>query len=173
MIMRSARLVAAALTAVAAIAGCSFSFGGPDYQKLSSQITDELNKSYSSLGHKVTSVDCPKQDPTPKTGDKFNCTADVEGAKVRVEVEVTSDNYDVKYSTLDKLFDLPITAQKVGEQLTEQYGFDVTVDCGEGLKAVEGGTTFECTASDPNGEEKQVEITAGKGEADDSIQLLD
>ena len=160
MIMRRARVVLLALAATL-LAGCSFSFGsGPDYQKLEGMITEELNKSYAGIDQKVSSVNCPEQDPTPKNGDTFNCVANVDGTDVRVAVKVTSDEYDVSITTLDILFDLPDTANKLGPEMSKQLGFDVTVDCGEGLKAIETGKTFECQATDPNGVAKTVEVTA-------------
>lgn len=158
-----------------ALAGCQFtaSAGGLDYEKLQDAITAELNGSYSGISRQVSSVDCPRQSETPKTGDTFVCTASVDSEKVRVEVTVKDDDYNVDFTTLDALFDLPGTADGLTGQITEQLGFPVTVTCGEGLKAVEIGTTFECTAADEDGDTRTVQVTAGAVGESDSWELVE
>jgi hypothetical protein len=151
------------------LAACQFSAstGGLDYSKLETAITDELNKSYSSISQKVSSVDCPEQSPGPGKGDKFVCTAEVAGEKVRVETTVTDDDYNVHFGTIDTLYDLPQTATSLTGDLSDQLGFPVTVDCGEGLKAVEVGKTLDCAATSAEGGERTVRLTAAPiGEAD-------
>ena len=157
-----------------AVSACSFSFGGGlDYQKLEDEITKELNTSYSSLDETVSSVECPEQSPEPKAGSTFDCTAEVGGQTVRIGVQVKDDDYNVSYETKDKLYDLPTLAAGLGDEVSKQVGFDVTVDCGEGLKAVEVGQTLDCTAADPQGEERTVQVTAAPGDQDDNWSLLE
>lgn len=168
----SPRHIAAALLLVsgaAFLSSCQFSAstGGLDYDKLKTAITDELNKSYSSVDQKVSSIDCPEQSPAPEKGDKFTCTAEVSGQKVRVETTVTDDDYNVHFSTIDTLYDLNKTASSLTDELSAQLGFPVTVDCGEGLKSVEVGKTLDCTAVDESGDERTVRLTAAPiGEKD-------
>jgi len=129
-------LIASSLVLLASpLAACQFSAstGGLDYGKLETAITDELNKSYSSISQKVSSVDCPEQSPGPAKGDKFVCTADVAAQKVRVETTVTDDDYNVHFGTMDTLYALPEVATSLTGQLSDQLGFPVTVDCGEGF----------------------------------------
>ncbi len=163
------------MLAVPALAACSFSMsaGGLDYSKLESAITDELNSSYSDLPVKVSSVDCPRQSESPKAGDTFVCKADVDGSTVRVQVNVKDDDKNVDYSTLDVLFDLPQTASGLESDISEDRGFDVTVDCGEGIKVVEIGQTFECTAADPQGATRTVKVTAGGVGQKDRWEIVD
>ncbi|WP_245906123.1 DUF4333 domain-containing protein [Mycolicibacterium palauense] len=162
------------LLAAPALASCQFSFstGGPDYEKLENAIGDELNKSYSEISQEVSSVDCPRQDPTPKAGDTFVCTADVDGNPVRVQVNVKDDENNVNFSTMDVVYDLNDTAQGLARDISESRGFDVTVTCGEGLKVVEVGQSFECTAADRSGDTRQVKVTAGAVDEPDHWEIL-
>ncbi|MDZ4235468.1 MAG: DUF4333 domain-containing protein, partial [Dietzia sp.] len=136
--MTSPRSLLALVLLVPAAAGCQFSFssGGPDYGKLESAISDELNKQYSSMAvaRQVSAVECPRPSDPPKAGSSFNCIADLEGNDVRVEVNFTDDDYNVDFSTLDVVFDLAETGQGLSEDVSKDYGFEVTVSCGDGLK---------------------------------------
>jgi len=157
------------------LAACqvSASTGGLDYNKLETAITDELNKSYSSISQNVSSVDCPEQSPSPAKGDKFVCTAEVGGEKVRVETTVTDDDYNVHFGTIDTLYDLPKTATSLTGDLSDQLGFPVTVDCGDGLKAVEVGKTLDCTATSAEGDQRTVRLTAAPVGESDKWELVD
>ncbi len=108
---------------VLVLTGCSFSFsaGGPNYTELESKITDELNGAYKPIDRKVSSVSCPKNQPEPKRGDKFICNADVDGEQVRVEVTVKDDDGNVRFSTLDTVFDLAKTAQSLDKEIEAQW----------------------------------------------------
>jgi hypothetical protein len=155
------------------LSACSFSIGGLDYDKLESEIAKELDSSYSSIDQKVSGVDCPEQSPSPKAGDTFQCKAEVGGQSVRVDVNVEDDDYEnVNYETRDTLYDLPTVATVLGGEVSKEVGFTVTVDCGEGLQAVEVGATFDCTAADPQGVERTVQVTAAPVGEDDSWELL-
>ncbi|MBV5242212.1 MULTISPECIES: DUF4333 domain-containing protein [Mycolicibacterium] len=166
------KTLAVSCGAALALSACSFSIGGLDYDKLESGITEQLNNSYSSLGLSVSSVECPETSPGPKKGESLECSAQVGGQTVRVDATVTDDDYNVNFKTIDTLYDLPTVADTLTESVSEQVGFDVTVDCGSGLKAVEVGTTFDCTAADPQGEERTVQVTAAPVGEDDSWELL-
>ena len=158
-----------------ALASCSFSFstGGPDYEKLEGAIADELNGTYSSISREVSGVDCPKPAQTPKAGDTFMCGADVEGQNVRVEVAVEDDDYNVSFSTLDILFELAETEKSLSQDVSKEFGFDVTVTCGDGMKIVEIGQSFECTATDPRGNARTVKLTAGEVNSQNKWEIID
>ncbi|MBX7435179.1 DUF4333 domain-containing protein [Mycobacterium sp. Y57] len=161
--------------AALALTACSFSIGaggGLDFEKLQSAITDELNKSYAPISQEVTSVECPTDEPRPAPGATLVCTAQVADQEIRVESTVTNEDYDVNFKTLDSLYDLPSTSDTLSDELTDQLGFPVTVTCGDGLQAVEIGSTFDCTAADPNGEERTVRVTAGAVGEQDHWELL-
>ena len=161
---------------VLALAGCQFSAsadGGLDYEKLEGAITSELNQQYAQISRQVSGVKCPRQATAPKTGDTFTCTAGVDGQTVRVEVIVRDDDYNVHFSTLDTAFDLERTGQSLGPQLSEQYGFPVTVTCGAGLKVVAIGDSFECAAEDADGNTRTVRLTAGSADENDHWEVVD
>ncbi|HEX9833607.1 MAG TPA: DUF4333 domain-containing protein, partial [Mycobacterium sp.] len=157
------RIALAAIAApVLSLTACNFSFsaGGPNYDELETSIADELKDSYSEISPNAPTVTCPRSQPTPKPGGTFICNADVDGEKVRVEVTVEDDEGNVKFSTLDVVYDLPRTEQLLASEIESQMGFPVTVTCGTGLKIVPVGDSFTCTAADENSVEKTVEVTA-------------
>ena len=163
-----------ALLIAGSLTGCSFSLsaGGPDYDKLQQGITDELNKKYSEIDQEVTTVDCPRQSSL-KTGDTFICTADLDGNDVRVEVTANDDEGNVTFSTLDIVYDLGSTAQGLSQEITNDRGFDVAVDCGDGIEVIAIGDSFECTATDPVGDTRQVQVTAGDVGEGDRWEILE
>lgn len=174
--MTSPRSLLALVLLVPAAAGCQFSFssGGPDYEKLESAISDELNTQYSSMAtaRQVSGVECPRPSDPPKAGSSFNCIADLEGNDVRVQVNFTDDDYNVDFSTLDVVFDLAETGQGLSEDVSKDYGFEVTVSCGDGLKVVAVGESFECEAADRRGDTRPVKVTAGGPDAQDTWEVV-
>ncbi|MFA7509289.1 MAG: DUF4333 domain-containing protein [Mycolicibacterium vanbaalenii] len=171
---RTASSVLMACGAALLASACQFSIGGGlDYDKLEKAITDELNTSYSSIDQTVSSVECPEQSPRPGKGDTFECTADVGGQTVRVEATVTDDDYNVNFKTKDTLYDLPSAATTLSDEISKTLEFPVTADCGEGLKAVEVGATFDCTAADEYGTERTVRVTAEPIGENDSWEIIE
>lgn len=156
------------------VAGCQFSFsaGGPDYEKLETAIADELNTQYSAIDRQVDTVECPRPSESPKAGSSFNCVADLEGNDVRVEVKFTDDDYNVDFATLDVVYDLAETSKGLSEDVSQDYGFEVTVQCGEGLKVVAVGESFECEAADPRGDTRPVRVTAGGPDGQDTWEVV-
>lgn len=158
------RIVLSALSIPVTLAlfGCnaSVSFGGPDYEALEKDITTELDNAYASMSRKVSSVKCPRLADDPKAGDTFVCIADLAGNDVRVDVKVEDDEGAVKFTTRDIVFDLAATANGLSTDVASQVGFPVTVDCGQGLKIAEVGSTFTCSALDAQGDSATIEVTA-------------
>ena len=167
-------LVALTLT-IPVLAGCQFSFsaGGPDYEKLETTMADELNTQYESISQQVSGVRCPRPDETPKTGDSITCVADLAGNDVRVEATFTSDDYDVDFATIDTVYDLGDTADGLADDISAEYGFDVSVECGDGIKIVEVGSTFECEAADRSGDTRPVVVTAGGPDENDRWEVIE
>lgn len=166
----------APLLALPLVSACSmwFSTGGLDYDKVQSQIKENLTSQYGSMGHTPSDVLCPRPKPPPKEGESFVCTATVDGhddQEVRIQVTVGQDG-NVNFRTLDTLYDLPIASEKLSEQLTANQGFDVSVDCGEGITMVADGDSFDCTATDPAGHDRTLRVTAGGVDNDDRWELL-
>ncbi|MFD3704233.1 DUF4333 domain-containing protein [Nocardia sp. NPDC058658] len=158
------RVLLGALTVPLSLAlfGCSgsISIGGPDYDALEKDITAELDKAYAPMSRKVDSVKCPRLADDPKKGETFVCTAVLDGNDVRVDVKVEDDEGSVTFTTRDIAFDLAATANSLTTDVAAQVGFPVTVDCGQGLKIVEVGSVFTCTALDEQGESGTIEVTA-------------
>lgn len=173
-IVRTARSLLALLVLAPAAAGCQFSFssGGPDYKKLESAIADELNKQYAPMSRQVSSVECPRPSDSPKAGSTFNCIADLEGNDVRVEVTFTDDDYSVDFATLDVVFDLRETGKELSKDISEEYGFKISVKCGSGLEVVAVGESFECEAVDRRGDSRPVKVTAGGPDSEDSWEVV-
>ena len=158
------------------LAGCQFSFsagGGPDYEKLETAIAAELNTQYESISRQVAAVECPRPDDAPKSGDTITCVADLDGEDVRVETTFTDDDYNVDFATIDTVYDLDDTAGGLAEQISAEYGFDVTVECGDGIKVVEVGSTFECSAADRSGDTRAVVVTAGGPDENDRWEVVE
>lgn len=173
---RACLSTALALPAAAlALAGCqvSLSAGGPDYEKLESEITGELNKRYTQIARTVSNVECPRPTTAPKTGETFTCNAGLEGQPVRVEVKVRDDDYNVDFSTLDAAFDLENAGRALTQEVSAELGFPVTVLCGEGLKVVAIGEFLECTAAASDGDERTVRLTADSVDEGDHWEVLD
>jgi uncharacterized protein DUF4333 len=145
----------------------------PDYEKLESEITGELNNRYAKIAHEVSNVECPRLPTAPKAGEAFTCNADLEGHPVRVEVKVRDDDYNVDFSTLDAVFDLEGVGRVLTEQVSTELGFPVTVQCGEGLKVVAIGDFLECTAADSDGDQRTVRLTAGGVDESDDWEVLE
>ncbi|MCV7367814.1 hypothetical protein CRI77_07925 [Mycolicibacterium duvalii] len=156
------------------VTACSFSFsaGGPDYDKLESGIADKLDDTYAQISRSTSGVTCPRSQPRPSAGDTFLCHAELDGEQVRVEVTVEDDDGNVRFDTLDIVFDMAKTAALLDADIEEQVGFPVTVQCGDGLKVVPRGGAFTCTAVDRKFVEKTVQV-AVDSDGNDNWQIVD
>lgn len=157
------------------LAACqaALSMGGLDIAKVQAAISSELNTSYASISRVVSSVDCPAVPDKPAAGDTFVCNADVDSQRVRVEVTVADADYNVNFTTLDVLFDLPRTAAGLADAVSAHYDFAVEVTCGDGLRVVEVHQTLDCTATDPLGNTRTVRVTAGAPGEDDEWEIIE
>ncbi|HZN83430.1 MAG TPA: DUF4333 domain-containing protein [Mycobacterium sp.] len=158
------KFVTAAFAAIAgavALTGCQspFTSAEPDYEALESYVFDEVNGDFpSQISREVSGVDCPRQADTVTSGESFVCTVDVDGHAVRVEV--TAKNEGLDFNTLDMVYDLGPAAQDFADQISNEVEFPITLSCGEGLKVVPIGDSFECTAADEYGDTRTIRITA-------------
>ena len=157
------KFVTAAFVAIAgavALTGCQspFSSAEPDYEALESYITDEISDDYSQIGRQASGVDCPRQADTVTSGESFLCTVDLDGHGVRVEVTAKDEGLD--FNTLDMVYDLGPAAEAMAVEISNAVEFPVTLSCGDGLKVVPIGDSFECTATDEHGDTRTIRITA-------------
>ena len=58
------------------------------------------------------------------------------------------------------VYDLADTAQVLSTEISKEVDFAVTTTCGEGLKVVPIGDSFECTAADEIGDTRTIRVTA-------------
>jgi hypothetical protein len=58
------------------------------------------------------------------------------------------------------VYDLADTAQVLSTEISKEVDFAVTTSCGEGLKVVPIGDSFECTAADEFGDTRTIRVTA-------------
>ncbi|MCF8605440.1 DUF4333 domain-containing protein [Gordonia sp. HY442] len=164
--LRTATVVAT-LAALPVLAACSASIGGTtlDHDKLNDEITTKLDTEYAKFPRTVSSVDCDDPGKDPKVGTKFQCVADVDGTDVRVDVTTTTEDMDVKYQTVDTLYDMAYASKTLAPSVSQRLGFQVNVNCGNGLKALTPGSTFECRVSNDSGESDTLTyfVTEGGG----------
>ncbi|GAA4659427.1 DUF4333 domain-containing protein [Gordonia humi] len=163
--MRLSRILSAgaALAALPLLAACGTTI---DQDKLGKEITDKLNSEYSKFDRQVSSIACDDPGKDPAVGTTFECIADVDGAKVHIDVTTTSDDLDVTYETVDMLYDMAFAASKLEPSVSQQTGVAVTVDCGDGVKALKRGETFACTVSDGQGASRGLTFTVVDGDQD-------
>lgn len=165
----------ATLPLVLLLSACNFSFsvgGGLDYEALETAISEELDATYASIDASIVGVDCPELADDPEPGDTLICTADLSGTDVRVEVEVEDEDYNVVFNTLDIVYDLEDTEQVLAADIAAQVGFDVNLNCGEGIIAVAIGDSYDCTAIDANSDTATVRVTAN-GPDDTSWEIVE
>ncbi|WOC11636.1 DUF4333 domain-containing protein [Gordonia sp. MP11Mi] len=164
--------VIAALAALPLLSACnaSVSVGDStvlDHDKLTKEISTELDSRYSDVPLTVSNVECDDPGADPAVGTEFMCTATVGEAKQRIKVTTQNDDLDVKWVATDKVFDMPHAAKVLAPSVAEQVRTNVTVDCGTGQKALAPGSTFECAVSDSAGNQQTLVYTvAGMGQED-------
>lgn len=161
------------LMALSVTAGCSFSAGGVDYDRVESQIADGLNEQYQSISRQASEVDCPRQEGIPAAGESFTCVAHVDGQDVRVEVFATDDQANFRFQTIDLLYDGPTLSTGLSEELTAARGAPVRVDCGDGLTVAAEGDTFDCTISDDSGAAHTLRVTSGGYGGEDRWEIIE
>ena len=110
----------------------------------------------------MTSVTCP-DGVKPAQGVTFECTAQLEGAQLPVEVTITqvdvgegTFSYDMKPTKTILILEEIVKSMKAA--LRDQDVGDVDIDCGTGpYRVVEIGGAIECTVS-AGGERRVVRV---------------
>jgi hypothetical protein len=146
------------LVGAAVLAGCSVTVGARqgtvDPARISASLTRWMKEQYPNL--RVGGVDCPGG-IKPVEGAAFECTADIEGARLPVAVTIThvaADNYDVSFKRTKALVSTDRAVKELQSKLPVDLA-DATVDCGTPrIRVVEVGGTIDCTIA--NGGEQQV-----------------
>lgn len=150
--------------ALAGLAGCSGD--AYDVAKAEREIGLFVDRTFE--GVETGEVTCP-DDIDAKEGTKFDCTAEVEGQDLRIEVTMTDDDGNATFEAAQAVLDLTRAEEAMGSDIGAQVGAAVEVDCGERDFLVKSpGDTFECTASDEDG--NSVTLVATVTDTDGHIQ---
>jgi hypothetical protein len=140
------------LLAAAVVAGCTVTVGARrgavDPARISASLTRWLKEQYPGL--RVGSVDCPRGVKTVE-GASFECTADMEGARLPIAVTIThvaADNYDVSFKRTKALVNTDTAVKELQSNLPVELA-NATVECGTPrVRVVEVGGTIDCTIAD-------------------------
>ena len=132
--------------AALALAGCqvSLSAGGPDYEKLESEITGELNKRYTQIARDSVERRVPTSQQRPRRQARPSPATPASKASPfawRSKFAMTTTT-----STSARSTPFSILRMQVGpltQEVSAELGFPVTVLCGEGLKVVAIGDSLE------------------------------
>jgi hypothetical protein len=169
--LRSVRpVIALAALGAVALVGCSTTTT-LDRDKLHSFIENEL---IAEDGVEVTDADCPEVED-PEVGQTFECTAQVEGQDVRIGVTVTdAEEGIVDVTSLDAILEIATLEAMIADDMTQQSGFDVTVECSdEDYLVAEVGSLLTCEASDGAGSTASIAVTVKDAEGNVSFEMVE
>jgi hypothetical protein len=122
----------------------------------------------------VTDADCPEVED-PEVGQTFECTAQVEGQDVRIGVTVTdAEEGIVDIASLDAILVVSVLETSVADDLTEQLGFDVMVECSdEDYLVAAVASSLTCEASDGAGETANVAVTVEDSDGNVTFEIVE
>ncbi|BDH57377.1 DUF4333 domain-containing protein [Tsukamurella sp. PLM1] len=163
--------IAALVSLVPLTSACGLFDTKLDFDKLESQISDKLDAEYSKAGYKVDSVSCDKSESKPKPGAVFTCDAKVKDAVVPVKVTVRDKDMNVDFITTAKLYDLAKSGTQLEPEVSAKLNDKVTVDCGNGLKAVEPDKSYTCKVTDSSGAKGTLTYKVGPMDGQDSWEV--
>lgn len=149
-VRRSIAVVALAIVPLAA--ACS---------STSEQVSDEIAPQVQEQLDLATepTVTCP-DDAEAKEGNTFECTVDLEGTEVPLNVEFTSDTTFVS-NVKGAVFQKEILHTNIEDQFTAQQIELTSVECpGEDLSIILAGETIDCAVETADGEKATVVVTA-------------
>lgn len=132
----------------------------------SSLNTAELQKDITQLtqekaGVAATDVSCPEREM--KAGDRFTCTAQLEGQSAHFTVEQRDDKGNVHIQLDDTLVVVSQLEGLLTKQVANDVGFQVTSSCEAGGRSVlvDGvGKPVRCTVSDLSDPSNSIVVTA-------------
>lgn len=151
---RKAIAVVASMAAVAA-AACSQPVGTLD-RAATERAVEKV------IGGRLDDVErirCPDE-IARGAGKQFRCDAVLEGDSLEVRLRVRQVDADasLEVQLLDAAIDRTEVAEDLRRSLVTAFERAFTVDCGEGVTVSAPGSTFSCTAEDPDGT-RQVAVT--------------
>lgn len=150
-----------AIALATALSGCSVSIGGStvDIQKAE----NEIAKGIQEQAGVAVEVSCP-EDVEAEAGGQFTCTAtDTDGNEGAVSVTQEDDEGNIQWELVgENSLGNNLNVRKVEEEivkgLKDQAKVTATVDCPTTVP-LEANTSFNCTATDENGETATVVVT--------------
>ncbi|HEV2767056.1 MAG TPA: DUF4333 domain-containing protein [Acidimicrobiales bacterium] len=151
-------LVSLALAGLALRGGASFelSIGTDmlDIERGEAMIEQELTDA----GVPVDGVTCPEREI--QQGDVFECTAEVDGQELRIEVTQLDAEGTIDFRPLQALLDAREVEKAGAELLRGDSSTSLRLDCGTAVVLVKDpGDTFECPATTSDGERGTVVVT--------------
>lgn len=163
--MRRPLLPALALALLAACSTTKTLDSGDLETTLSSNAAQQLP------GVEIGEAECP-DDIEAEAGSTFECTIDVAGQEVSYQVVQDDDEGNVTFTRSQAVLDIDKLTSEVTNGIEAQTGVEVTVTCPGGPIRVETPqSTFTCTATTEQGEQRSVEITVTDVEGNVDWQL--
>jgi hypothetical protein len=106
---------------------------------------NEIRKGLADQGEvEVDKVTCP-EDVLPEKDATFECTATLEGQRLRITVTQTDDKGNVHWEADQALIDLRKAESEVAKEIADQTGVPVRVDCGTRTVSInDPGDTLTC-----------------------------
>lgn len=159
---------AASTIAVLGLAACTSSL---NMEAIKTAISEGLK---TQMGLTVASVTCPESREV-KAADTFECTATpTVGGRLILKVTQKDDTGNIAWELgkIEGLIDLVSLEGVIKNGVKEQDGLDVTVACGGKFRATEPGNSFECTASDAEGNKWRVEVLMKDAEGNVSYKVV-
>lgn len=163
-------LVAAAVTATFLLAGCQFSCSvGGGNSVSSDELNTQVKDSYESeTGVTLTSINCQEVDA--EVGEPISCEAnneaDVDLTITGTVTEYNSDTEKIKFDweVVSAMAPGANFAEAAQPALANQSGVQLTDFMCPDRVLLKKGTEFDCTAEDPNGDDRTVTITLTDGD---------
>jgi hypothetical protein len=113
-----------------------------DTERGEREIRQSLERAY---GTSVTAVNCPQR--AAKRGDRFQCTAWLEGETLRVDVTQKDDEGSITFAPAQAVLDLQRAVSVIERSIAEQTGVTARVSCGHHRLVVKDpGASFDCEA---------------------------
>ncbi len=165
-----ARLGAGAVVTIALLGACSVSTNETlDNDKGEKAIATLLQEK---TGAAVGDVNCPERDV--KQGDVFECTAQLDGQPVRLQITQRDDEGNVDMKQAQAIIDLKQAVAFVQGEVEKAQGKSVTADCGPGNYLVKDpGTTFDCQITPtPRGTAGRVVVTVNDVDGKVDLRLI-
>lgn len=110
------------------------------------------------LGVEPDRVECPDDIPL-RSGHEFDCTVHVGDLAAPVHVVQTDDSGSVTFGFSQAIVTAETVQAGLVDRLKSATGVDAAVDCGQRFRLAEPGASFECVATNPQGQKLAIPVT--------------